>query len=58
MPTHLEYKLEALNLDVDTLAHYVDDQISQGWELVTVVAARLGGSMQRVIFCREFTNAP
>jgi hypothetical protein len=58
MPRHLEYKLEALSLDVDKLADYVDDQIRDGWELVTVVAARVGGTMQRLIFRRELATPP
>ena len=56
MPTHLEYKLEALSLDIDTLADYLSNQSSEGWELVTVVDAQAGGSMQRLIFRRELGN--
>jgi hypothetical protein len=56
MPAHLEYKLEALSLEVDKLADYLNEQSKNGWEFVTVLEVQAGGSMHRLIFRRELTN--
>ncbi len=37
MANQLEYKLEELSPDADTLAQYLNNESAEGWELVTVV---------------------
>jgi len=59
MPGPSEYKLEALNVDLDELSEYLNEQSSDGWELVTVLdgAGEDGHrSVYRLVFRRDLAN--
>jgi hypothetical protein len=59
MANQLEYKLEELSPNADTLAQHLNDESAEGWELVSVVEVDgkdVGRSEHHLIFRREQTN--
>jgi hypothetical protein len=59
MAKQLEYKLEQLSPDANTLTESLNHEGAEGWELVTVVEAdgySVGRSLKHLVFRREQAN--